>query len=148
MILLAAVPVIAQPCEQPRPATPAADDNGAANRCAVDDDCGLMPSVLTCCGECPPAPPFEAVPRTAIDAALLELETTCSARTLACVETPACDSVPVGCEARAVCDHGRCRLIEEGCLPLARRSRDPDACVGSRRSSSPGPRDGRTERGA
>jgi hypothetical protein len=85
--------------------------------CVVDDDCGLMPSQMTCCGECPPAPPFEAVPRTAIDSRLLELETDCAPQTRLCIP-PVCEPVPAGCDAQAICIDHRCRLVETGCGPL------------------------------
>jgi hypothetical protein len=86
----------------------------AALECVTDDDCGLMPSEITCCGECEPVPPFEAVPRTAIDARLLELETYCAERTIECVP-PSCAAAPPGCTARATCDRGTCRAITSGC---------------------------------
>ncbi|MGE0395321.1 MAG: hypothetical protein AB7T06_01240 [Kofleriaceae bacterium] len=78
--------------------------------CETDDDCGLMPSRLTCCGECEPAPPFEAVPRSQIDALLIELDTQCAPRTRLC-EPPVCEEVPFECEARAACIAGVCRAI-------------------------------------
>jgi hypothetical protein len=89
----------------------------AASECVVDDDCGLMPSMMTCCGECDPAPPFEAVPRTAIDARLIELETSCGETSVVC-EDPVCEIAPAGCVARAICLNGVCRVIESGCAAL------------------------------
>jgi len=82
--------------------------------CATDDDCGLMPSQLNCCTECPPSPPFEAVVRPQIDSLLLELETRCSQRSLVC-QPLTCEPVPVGCTATARCAAGRCTVAHIGC---------------------------------
>jgi hypothetical protein len=76
-----------------------------------------MPSVLDCCGECPPAPPFEAVSRDEIDARLLELETRCADRSIGCVSVPGCEPIAEGCTARAICASGRCVVVEHGCAP-------------------------------
>lgn len=108
MFLLGTAPVATQTCRDSR------DEVAVEIECEVDDDCGLMPSVMSCCGECDPAPPFEAVVRTAIDARLIELETYCAERTIEC-EPPSCEVVPAGCTARAVCVHGTCRVNESGC---------------------------------
>lgn len=83
--------------------------------CVRDDDCVLMPYV-TCCGECPPAPPFEAAPRTELDAVLIELETTCALDRRECA-APACDPRPAGCYAKAACVAGRCVVETDGCPP-------------------------------
>jgi hypothetical protein len=101
----------------------------SGDACEIDDDCGLVPGALTCCGECPPAPPFQAVPRTQLDAMLLELELACAQPTIvgdeqtegsgaiACLAPPACEPVPAGCVARAACRDGRCVVIARGCAP-------------------------------
>lgn len=81
--------------------------------CVIDDDCGLAP-YFVCCTECPPAPPFRAVPRSAIDAMLIEAETACAERTISCPEVT-CDRPAPGCDARARCDHGRCVVQATGC---------------------------------
>ncbi len=94
----------------------APEDLGSAvePECKVDDDCILMPSEMTCCGKCDPAPPFEAVPRSAVDSRLIELETECASRTRWC-ESPVCDITPPGCAADAACIAGRCQAIAAGC---------------------------------
>lgn len=83
----------------------------------VDDDCGLLPSQLNCCGECDPVPPFDAVPRESIDALLLELETRCAETPIGCV-APVCEPMPPGCSARAICVEHRCEVEMMGCGPL------------------------------
>ena len=91
---------------EPAPASEAA-------QCVRDDDCELLPSALTCCIECPPAPPFEAVPDWVIGGLLIENETKCAEPKL-CPEVT-CDPVPLGCEARAACERGRCVVVANGC---------------------------------
>src|SRR5512138_2386899 len=59
-----------------QPAEPASQ--AEAPQCVRDDDCALLPSALTCCVECPPAPPFEAVPTAVIAGLLIENETVCA----------------------------------------------------------------------
>ena len=81
--------------------------------CVVDQDCVLMPYV-TCCGECPPEPPFEAAPRQALDAVLIEMETQCALERRAC-EPPVCKARPPGCYVRAACEQGRCVAETDGC---------------------------------
>jgi hypothetical protein len=112
-IWMLAMPALAfaMPCETHRPEAPETE-------CVVDDDCGLVPATLNCCGECPPAPPFEAVPRSELDAMLIELETTCAERSIGCASVPACEPVPAGCHASAACTAGRCVVVEDGCGPL------------------------------
>jgi hypothetical protein len=110
------------------PRTPAASDEPP--ECVVDDDCGLMPPLMTCCGECDPAPPFEPVPRTAIDARLIELEHACAEHAPVC-EPPVCETVPPGCIARAVCVRGRCRVVESGCSALVADHALDATCPGS-----------------
>lgn len=96
--------ILAGACDRP-PFDPSSDE------CRVDDDCTLMPSVMNCCGECAPAPPFEAVPRTAVDARLLELDTLCGQRTTVC-EPMDCDVAQPGCQASASCVAGHCMVVQ------------------------------------
>jgi hypothetical protein len=84
--------------------------------CVVDQDCALLP-YATCCGECPPAPPFDVGTRGALDAIFIELETACALDLRACTP-PVCDPMPPGCRARAACVDGRCVVESEGCGPL------------------------------
>jgi hypothetical protein len=93
---------------------PAADPS-EPGECAADEDCVLMP-VLSCCGECPPAPPFEAVTRAELDSALIESEWHCTDKEHDCTGF-ACEALPEGCQARAACREGRCTVIESGCAP-------------------------------
>lgn len=86
----------------------------ATVECTHDDDCGLAPAFVSCCVECAPAPPFEAVTRDELDALWLDLEARCAESSSACVPVT-CPIVAPGCVARAVCDHGRCRVVEAGC---------------------------------
>lgn len=81
--------------------------------CGRDEDCVLLP-VVTCCGECPPAPPFEAITREALDAVLIENEWKCGAHPRAC-DARACEPRPRGCYARAACVGSRCVVESEGC---------------------------------
>ena len=99
------------------------------DQCRVDDECTLMPSVMNCCGECDPAPPFEAVPRTTVDARLLELETVCGQRTNVC-EPMDCDVSPPGCQASATCVAGHCMVVQNSAcrFRLVRTSRN-DRCI-------------------
>jgi hypothetical protein len=87
---------------------------GAPNVCRTNDDCTLLPSRMTCCGECAPAPPFEAVTRQEMDALLIELETTCAQSTRLCTP-PVCEPPLRGCSAQARCSVGRCVVDETGC---------------------------------
>jgi len=88
--------------------------SAAPTECRSDDDCTLLPAQLTCCGECPPAPPFEAVTRHEMDAILLERETTCSQSTRLC-QPPVCEPRLRSCSAQARCSVGRCVVDETGC---------------------------------
>ncbi len=81
--------------------------------CAIDDDCTLLPRI-TCCGECDFVLPFEAVPRTSVDAMLIEAETDCAPHERSCVP-PVCDEVPPGCDPHVLCIDGSCRLDAQGC---------------------------------
>ena len=83
-------------------------------QCLRVEDCVLLPSQLTCCIECPPAPPFEAAPSWVLDGMLVESETACAESTRLCPEVE-CESVPTGCIARAACVAGRCIAVTEGC---------------------------------
>jgi hypothetical protein len=84
-----------------------------ATQCMRDDDCALLPSALTCCLECPPAPPFEAAPAWILDGILIENETTCATRRW-CPEVE-CGALPAGCEAHAACEEGRCVAVATRC---------------------------------
>jgi hypothetical protein len=92
------------------------------DECTIDSDCVLMPEV-TCCGECPPAPPFEAAPRESLDAVLIEAEERCATDLRPCTP-PVCDPVPRGCWAKAACDDGRCVAATDGCV-IAGADRTP-----------------------
>ncbi len=81
--------------------------------CESDDDCVLLPSALTCCVECPPAPPFEAAAVWVLDGMLIEQETVC-AEGQHCPEVD-CEPLPVGCVARAACAAHRCVVVASGC---------------------------------
>jgi hypothetical protein len=83
--------------------------------CAADRDCVLMPWI-TCCGECEPAPPFEAGTRVELDGILIESEMRCARDDRPCAP-PVCGAVPRGCEARAACVGGRCVVLQNGCDP-------------------------------
>jgi len=96
------------------PPAPRPDAAPADVECVRDGDCVLLPEV-TCCGECPPVPPFEVGTVAALDAVLIESEQICAERRVACEATPACDPVPRGCYARAECIMGACVLATDGC---------------------------------
>jgi hypothetical protein len=81
--------------------------------CVVDRDCALLPYV-TCCGECPPVPPFEVGTRQQLDAIFIELESSCAIERKACTP-PVCEPMPEGCYAKAACEAGRCVVETEGC---------------------------------
>jgi hypothetical protein len=82
-------------------------------QCMRDDDCVLLPNALTCCIECPPAPPFEPAPSWVLDGMLIENETVCPQR-WKCPPIE-CDPVPPGCIAKAACRGGRCIAVTTGC---------------------------------
>lgn len=96
-------------------------------QCSRDEDCTLAPSALTCCGECPPAPPFEAAPVWEVDARYIENENRCLAPEISCgdesregdasreQEVIDCPQIPAGCTARAACTSGRCTAVTSGC---------------------------------
>jgi len=94
----------------PEPAIITAPDAG---ECAADEDCVLLP-VLGCCGECPPAPPFEALTRAELDAELIEGEERCAAKEHDCTGH-SCEPLPAGCRPRAVCVATRCEVVAPGC---------------------------------
>jgi hypothetical protein len=77
-----------------------------ARECASDSDCVLMPSIVTCCGECEPAPPFAAAPRSE----LAQLRAWCEPPEREC-DPPLCSPVPDGCDARAECRAGECKAV-------------------------------------
>lgn len=105
------------PAEE-QPATGAHAGAGGA-QCARDDDCALLPSALTCCIECPPAPPFEPAPSWVLAGMLVQNETECAERDRACPEVR-CEPVPQGCVARAACVEGRCVTVASGCdIPVS-----------------------------
>jgi hypothetical protein len=79
--------------------------------CIADADCVVMPE-LSCCEECPPAAPFAAGTRAALDAALIENEERCANKDVDCAQQ-SCPPQP--CEVRAVCEAGRCAAIADGC---------------------------------
>jgi hypothetical protein len=108
-----------------------------AIECRVDDDCTLTPAVMTCCEECEPMPPFEAVPRTAVDAMLIELETRCAAKPPIC-EPRSCEEPPAGCQATAICVEGRCALVQTDAC--GRGSPAPTGAPRRRRRPGRGPR--------
>lgn len=100
------------PASLGQPANRPAGDEAA--QCVRDDDCALLPSVLTCCIECPPAPPFEPVPSWVLGGMLVQHETDCAYYDRACPEV-GCEPVPPGCLARAACADGRCVAVTSGC---------------------------------
>jgi hypothetical protein len=86
--------------------------------CTVDADCALLPSV-TCCGECPPVPPFDVGARFNLDAIFIEMETRCAEDRRECTP-PVCEPMPAGCHASAACEAGRCVVETDGCgRPIA-----------------------------
>jgi len=95
-------------------ARPAAD----VGECAKDEDCVLLPSALTCCIECPPAPPFEAAPAWVLDGMLIQSETDCAAGDRPCPDVQ-CETVPPGCSARAACSDHKCVAVADGCIPIS-----------------------------
>lgn len=110
LILLAAAACEKAATESSAP--PSTTDRDPA-QCTRDDDCVLLPSVLTCCVECPPAPPFEAAPAAVLDGMLVENETVC-ADGRSCARIP-CERIPEPCVARAACVDGRCVAQSSGC---------------------------------
>ena len=55
--------------------------NPAPAECVRDADCALVPSLITCCGECEPAPPFEAVTKPLLEAVRNETDAQCAPAT-------------------------------------------------------------------
>jgi len=80
----------------------------AGDTCATDADCALVPARITCCGECEPVAPFEAMTRTLLEALRRDVEASCAPATRLC-DPPSCATLPPGCEVRAVCVAGQCR---------------------------------------
>jgi hypothetical protein len=104
---------------EPAGATAAPEDRDRSAQCVRDDDCVLLPSALTCCVECAPAPPFEPVPSWVLGGMLIQNETDCAERDRACQEVR-CEPAPRGCVARAACANGRCIAVTSGCeLPTS-----------------------------
>lgn len=122
LLLAAACTVLVAACpdDRPRETAPApAPAELVAPRprdpCVRDQDCALLPYV-TCCGECPPAPPFEVGTREALDAIFIESEQRCAEDRRPCTP-PVCERPPRGCYARAACQAGVCVVQAEGCRP-------------------------------
>jgi hypothetical protein len=101
------------------PVPPIGDDGASRSapdpdlECLRDQDCALLPHA-TCCGECPPAPPFEVGTREDLDAIFITLESECALDRRECAPLE-CAPIPAGCTARAACDQGRCVVEEDGC---------------------------------
>jgi hypothetical protein len=76
------------------------------DECTADTDCVILPALVTCCGECEPVPPFDAARRTILE----DLRSDCVPRERLC-DPPVCSPKPPGCEARAACVRGRCRVV-------------------------------------
>lgn len=88
----------------------------AGDECVTDDDCALMPAAITCCGECPPVPPFEAVTRASLADYRRVVADACAPETRLC-DPPSCAGLAAGCDARAICRDGRCQAAaSEQCL--------------------------------
>jgi hypothetical protein len=94
-------------------ASPGAEQESTA-QCSRDEECMLVPSALSCCAECPPAPPFEAAPTWVIDGMYIENENRCLATEISCGEID-CPVIPAGCSAQPVCLEGRCVAVTTGC---------------------------------
>jgi hypothetical protein len=82
--------------------------NPAARECQTDADCVLLPALVTCCGECDPEPPFEAIPRSTLEQLRSDTDEQCAPRTRLC-EPPQCFSADR--RARAECRNGTCRAV-------------------------------------
>lgn len=83
-------------------------------QCTRDEDCTLVPSELTCCIDCAPAPPFQAAPVWVVDGMYIENEDRCLETDRECPKIT-CANIPLGCSARAVCAAGRCAAVATGC---------------------------------
>lgn len=94
------------PTSPPRIAVPLADAE-----CHLDDDCTLMPALITCCGECDPAPPYEAVPRALLDEVRLVTNEDCAPHTRLC-DPPACSMQVENASPSVICRGGRCEVQE------------------------------------
>jgi hypothetical protein len=82
-----------------------------ARECVEDQDCALRPSVVTCCGTCPAARPFEAAPVGILEMALREADVACGPTARFC-EPPACPIEETGSDVRAACVANRCAVVE------------------------------------
>jgi hypothetical protein len=88
----------------------------APAECQQNADCALMPALLTCCGECEPLPPFEAVTKRRLEAIRSDTDAQCAPPTRLC-DPPICSPLPARCEARAICVEGSCRVdATEACI--------------------------------
>jgi hypothetical protein len=114
-ILILALAACGDVTTPPAPGAPSVGQPGSPGdaECVRDEDCALLPEV-TCCGECPPSPPFAVGPTTALDAILIEAEQRCAKDVRPC-KPLRCEPVPRGCYARAGCANGRCIVESEGC---------------------------------
>jgi hypothetical protein len=81
----------------------------APAECKQDADCALMPALFTCCGECEPMPPFQAVTKRRLDALRSDTDAQCAPPTRLC-DPPICSPLSPACEARAICVEGACRV--------------------------------------
>ncbi len=108
--------VVLAACERPalEPPPAAVEEAEQLPQCVRDEDCVLLPAALTCCIECPPAPPFEAAPSWVLDGMLIENETECAEARHLCPEIT-CEPVAETCIARPACVTGRCVPLAEGC---------------------------------
>lgn len=85
--------------------------------CVVDDDCVLVPELMTCCGECDAVPPLEAAPWAMVDEIRRDAEESCAPRDRLC-EPPICPSAPADCEAHPICRAGQCAVeANDRCIP-------------------------------
>lgn len=109
---LASVLLAVAACEKLAASPELTPDENA--QCWRDEDCMLVPGALTCCAECPPAPPFEAEPVWVVDGMYIENENRCLATEITCGEID-CPRIPAGCSARAACTAGRCTAVTTGC---------------------------------
>jgi len=109
---LVAAAAALQPCEQ-RPRSETGEAFTADEiECLSDAQCALAP-IVTCCGECPAEPPYEAITLAELDAIFIEAEERCALDRREC--TPPVCAPPPACEARAACDAGECVAVPLVC---------------------------------